>query len=160
PSNLISVEGLNRNPYSQTDPWLANGATETVGNNVDAYSDTQLPDGYTNGDLRATVTSAGAFDRSYDLAASPTDGGSIAPGQVMASITEAFYVTNWLHDYWYDRGFDEAAGNNQVDNFGRGGIGGDPMHVEVQDRVFGSPPARNNANMYTPADGFSPRMQI
>jgi MYXO-CTERM domain-containing protein len=161
PSNLVVVEGLNHNPLGQTDPWLAAGATETVGNNVDAYSDEVLPDGFTNGDLRATTTGTKAFDRAYDLNASPLDGGAVAVPQLMASITEAFYVTNWLHDYWYDRGFDEVAGNNQVDNFGRGGVGGDPMHVEVQDRALALPsPQRNNANMSTPADGFSPRMQI
>src|SRR5262249_13402071 len=73
----------------------------------------------------------------------------------MAAITQLFYTTNWLHDYWYDSGFDESAGNAQQNNFGRGGAGSDPLHVEAQD---GS--GRDNANMSTPADGSSPRMQM
>ncbi len=38
-----------------------------------------------------------------------------------AATTNLFYVVNWLHDYWYDSGFTEAAGNAQDNNFGRGG---------------------------------------
>lgn len=44
---------------------------------------------------------------------------------------QAFYATNWLHDFFYDLGFDEVAGNMQVDNYGRGGIGADPLHVSA-----------------------------
>ena len=78
--------------------------------------------------------------------------------QSKAAITNAFYVVNWLHDYWYDSGFNEAAGNAQRDNFGRGGVGGDSMRVEVQDNYLGG--SRNNANMSTPSDGLRPRMQM
>ena len=54
-------------------------------------------------------------------------------------------MTNWLHDWWYDSGFNEAAGNAQLDNFGRGGVDGDPLHAEAQDGYPGG--SRNNANM-------------
>ena len=43
----------------------------------------------------------------------------------MAAVTQLFYVNNWLHDWWYDSGFNEAAGNAQHNNYGRGGLGGD-----------------------------------
>ncbi|MFT3710793.1 MAG: M36 family metallopeptidase [Archangium sp.] len=158
PPVLITTEGYNRNLFGTVDPWLPAGATETLGNNVDAYGDTNLPDGFTNGDLRATATAAGVFDRTYDLALSPVSGTAVNPAQLMPAITNAFFVSNWLHDYWYNAGFDEVAGNNQFDNFGRGGVAGDRMNIEVQDRVFNA--QRNNANMATPADGFNPRMQI
>jgi len=36
---LITMEGFNTNPQGMPDPWLPSGATETVGNNVDAYTD-------------------------------------------------------------------------------------------------------------------------
>ena len=78
--------------------------------------------------------------------------------QSKAAITNAFYTVNWLHDYWYDSGFDEAAGNAQLDNYGRGGVEGDAMRVEVQDNFLGG--SRNNANMSTPSDGLRPRMQM
>jgi len=42
-------------------------------------------------------------------------------------VTQAFYLFNYGHDRFYQMGFDEAAGNSQTDNFGRGGLGGDPL---------------------------------
>ena len=39
--------------------------------------------------------------------------------------TQLFFLTNFLHDFFYDLGFDEAAGNFQASNFGRGGLEGD-----------------------------------
>lgn len=154
PSNLVLMEGFNNNPSGQADPWLPNNARESSGNNVDAYSDDNQPDGYSNGDLRAVPTADGEFDRTFDFDVEATANDD----QIMASVTELFYVNNWLHDWWYDSGFDEAAGNAQENNFERGGIGGDPINAQAQDNVAGG--SRNNANMATPADGMSPRMQM
>lgn len=141
---------LQNGPLSTLDPWLAPGATETVGNNVDACLDLVPPNGFTAGDLRATTTSPGAFDRVYDTTLPP----GASADQRMASATTLFYLGNYLHDQFYDSGFDEAAGNAQADNYGRGGLGGDPLLAEGQDYS-----GANNANMYTPADGASPRLQ-
>ncbi|MEO7327583.1 MAG: M36 family metallopeptidase, partial [Minicystis sp.] len=152
--NLVSMEGFNHNPGKQADAWLFFGATETSGNNVDAYTDHASPDGYSNGDLRATTTSPLTFDRVYDVTKDPL----ASPEQSMAAVTQLFFTTNWLHDYWYDSGFDEAAGNAQQYNGGRGGLEGDALHAEAQDGVLEG--SINNANMYTPADGDSPRMQM
>mgnify|MGYP000994546173 CR=1 FL=1 len=66
-----------------------------------------------------------------------------------------FYLNNVIHDVLYRHGFDEAAGNFQVNNFGKGGTGNDPVNAEAQD---GS--GTDNANFSTPADGSSPRMQM
>lgn len=87
-----------------------------------------------------------------------------------ATITQLFYYTNDIHDWLYGYGFDEASGNFQVNNFGRGGAGGDPVLAEAHDGIdFGcqdnaNPPnairCANNANFATPADGNSPRMQM
>ena len=52
---------------------------------------------------------------------------------VNASITNLFYWNNLLHDLFYEYGFDEKAGNFQMDNFGRGGSGGDPVIAHAQD---------------------------
>jgi hypothetical protein len=160
--NLVTMEAFNHNPNGQADPWLPDGSVETVGNNVDAYADRLLPDGFTNGDLRATVTDTNTFDRTYDLLSVPFPAdiaqASIPDPQAMSSTTQLFYTINWLHDYWYDSGFNETAGNAQRDNFRRGGVGGDVLRAEAQDRVYNG--QRNNANMFTPADGASPRMQV
>ncbi|AUX23797.1 hypothetical protein SOCEGT47_043270 [Sorangium cellulosum] len=152
--NLLSIHGLNTNPEGDADPWLPADATETRGNNVDAYADHHAPDGFSSGDTRATLTGPWAFDHVYDPAAAPLDG----PEQVMAAVTQIFYVTNWLHDWYYDSGFNEAAGNAQLDNLGRGGLDGDPLLAEAQDDALGE--SRDNANMDATYDGASPRMQM
>jgi hypothetical protein len=153
-SSLITVEGLNHPPNSPvSDPWLDADRTETLGNNVEAYSDVSPPTGFTFGDFRATTTGARAFDRAYDVAANAAS----SQAQQMASITSAFYGINWLHDFWYDAGFTEVAGNGQESNLGRGGEDRDALLAETQDNF---PNSINNANMSTPDDGLPPRMQI
>ena len=149
-SALISLQN---GPISTNDPWLPPGATLTNGNNVDAYADLVSPDGFTTGssDLRASTTSANTFDRTYDPSQQP--GSSSAQRQ--AAITQLFYNINFFHDWYYDVGFNEAAGNAQTSNYGRGGIEGDNIRGEAQD--YGGV---NNANMATPADGGRPRMQM
>jgi hypothetical protein len=52
-------------------------------------------------------------------------------------------------------GFKEIDGNAQLSNYGRGGAEGDPILAEGQDFS-----GLNNANMATPSDGGSPRMQM
>ena len=163
--NLITVDGLNHQGEDvPPDPWLNHGATETNGNNVDAYIDTNAPDGLTFGDFRATVTkpaaadgsAPGEFDRTYDTATTALG----IQSQQMAGITALFYTVNWMHDFWYDGGLTEAAGNAQDDNYGRGGEDRDPIHAESQDCATCTSPSRNNANMSTPSDGLNPRLQV
>ncbi|WP_223633975.1 myxosortase-dependent M36 family metallopeptidase [Corallococcus sp. EGB] len=144
---------LANSPYSKNDPWLPANAKQTTGNNVDAYADLSAPDGFqpNSADMRAETTSDNTFAYVYDTTKAP---GS-SPQQIKASVVNLFYVNNFLHDWYYDSGFDEAAGNAQSFNFGRGGVEGDPIQAQAQD--YGG---RNNANMSTPADGASPRMQM
>ena len=145
------LQSLSSGPISTNDPWLAPGATETRGNNVDAYADLLAPDGFSAGDLRATTNGTNAFDRTYDPALDP----AASADQQMAAVTQVFYTGNFLHDWFYDAGFDEAAGNAQAANYGRGGVEGDALRAEIQDYL-----GFNNANMTTPADGGAPRMQM
>lgn len=145
--NDVTIENVG---ISTNDPWLVDFATTTSGNNVDAYADLFLPDGFSEGDVRAVTTSDNTFDYAYDV-----NDIINSESNLNASIVNLFYVNNYLHDIYYDHGFDESAGVAQIDNFGRGGIDGDPLHVEAQDSS-----GMNNANMATPADGGSPRMQM
>jgi hypothetical protein len=155
PANFVSMRGFNHPPSGVSDPWLPADATETNGNNADAYVDLGAPDGLTPGkDFRADITAPRTFGRTYDTNLGPRANDD----QSKAAIQNAFYTVNWLHDYWYDSGFDEVAGNAQASNYGRGGVEGDPMRVEVQDNFEGG--SRNNANMSTPSDGTRPRMQM
>ena len=144
--SLITIDGI--------DPWLPVDATETVGNNVDAYVDLNIPSGLSNGDFRATTTGASTFGYVYNTSLGPLD----STQQQMAAVTSLFYIINWLHDFWYQAGFVEAAGNAQASNYGRGGVEGDPLLAEAQDNALGG--SRNNANMSTPMDGMPPRMQV
>ncbi|HMC21690.1 MAG TPA: M36 family metallopeptidase [Thermoanaerobaculia bacterium] len=142
---------LANGPISTQDPWLVSNAIQTTGNNADAYVDLSSPDGFSAGDFRAAVNSPNTFDYNYDLASAP----SANRTQQMAAITQLFYNVNFFHDWYYDSGFNESAGNGQLDNYGRGGVGGDPLRAEAQDFS-----GRNNANMSTPPDGMRPRMQM
>jgi large repetitive protein len=149
-TRLVTVDSLN----ALGDPWLPAGATETVGNNADVYVDFNAPNGLSEGDFRGAITAAGTFDHPYD----PASGPMASQAQQMAALTQLFFTINWLHDFWYDAGFTEAAGNAQTDNYGRGGIAGDALRIEAQDAALAG--QRNNANMATPGDGMPPRMQI
>ncbi len=146
-----SLVTLQNGPISTNDPWLPAGATQTTGNNTDAYADLASPDGFSAGDIRATTTSANTFDRTYNTALAPAS----SANQQMAAITQLFFDVNFFHDWFYDSGFNETSGNAQTNNFGRGGLGNDSLRAEAQDFS-----GRNNANMSTPADGARPRMQM
>ncbi|MDP3237855.1 MAG: M36 family metallopeptidase [Myxococcales bacterium] len=142
-------------PISTMDPWLPANATRTEGNNTFAYIDLARPNGFGAGDIAPTPNGDPdggiVFDRVYDPLQNPYANES----QRMAAATQLFYDINFLHDWYYDRGFDEAAGNAQLSNFGRGGIGNDPINAEGQDNS-----GTSNANMSTPSDGARPRMQM
>jgi len=143
---------LRNYPFSKNDPWLPANATQTTGNNVEAYADRAAPDGFQPGaDLRASVTAPGLFDSTFDTTLAPNANDT----QLEAATVNLFYVTNFLHDWFYDAGFDEAAGNAQALNFGRGGLEGDSLKAEAQDSS-----GRNFSDMVTPADGARPRMQL
>jgi hypothetical protein len=142
---------LANGPISIGDPWLAPTATVTTGNNAEAYADLVTPDGFSSGDIRGALSSATTFDYTYDTTAQP----NALTTQRLAAITQLFYDVNYLHDWFYDSGFNEAARNAQADNYGRGGTASDSIRAEAQDFS-----GRNNANMSTPADGGRPRMQM
>jgi len=149
PANVLTLQNT---PYSRNDAWLPPNAAQTTGNNVDAYADLGAPDGYQpESDLRPGVTAPGVFDYTYDVTKSP----AFSSDQRKAATVHLFYLNNFLHDWYYDFGFDEAAGNAQSLNYGRGGLEGDSIKAEAQD--YGG---RNNANMSTPSDGARPRMQM
>jgi extracellular elastinolytic metalloproteinase len=142
---LVTIESLLAGA-----PWLPAGATTTDGNNCIAYADLKQPNGFGPGDVIGKVTSPGVFDHKYDHKKAAT-----SPTNLQNSLIGMFFHVNWLHDRWYAAGFDEASGNAQKSNFGRGGLGGDPILAEGADFS-----GTDNANMATPADGVSPRMQM
>ena len=121
--------------------------TVTRGNNVHAYADrdnNNVPDLGSDPDGGASLT----FDFALDLTKRPLDSQA-------AMVTNLFYWNNVIHDVTHNYGFDEASGNFQVSNYGKGGLGNDDVRAEAQD---GS--GRNNANFGTGVEGTRPRMQM
>jgi len=144
PRSLVTLAALNTNASPAS--WIATNVNETLGNNVDAHRDTNDDDAP---DLpRPQGSPHHVFDPALDLTQSPALFGD-------ASTVQLFYWCNWTHDRLYELGFTEAAGNFQVDNFGRGGAGNDPVLADAQDGG-----GFNNANMLTLPDGIPPRMQM
>ncbi|MFI7743553.1 M36 family metallopeptidase [Kocuria rhizosphaericola] len=145
PEQLVTLESLLPGA-----PWLPEDATTTRGNNCIAYADLRAPDGHSPGDVEGRTTGPRTFDHPYDSTRPASD-----PANVQASLVGMFFHVNWLHDRWYEAGFDEAAGNAQQHNPGGAGLGWDPILAEGHDFS-----GTDNANMQTPADGASPRMQM
>lgn len=155
PPRNITVDG--RAHAGGVDSWLAPGATTSSGNNVSAYADHLDPDGYTEGSDTWAFVIPGTRDFHYDY--EHTLEPMARPSQTQAAITNLFYTTNWLHDYFYASGFTEAAGNAQQENYGRGGLEGDALLAEAQNQGP-NPQARNNAAIYVPDDGQTPRLEM
>ncbi len=140
------------NVVASPDGWHTIGSTDyTVsrGNNTDTYLDADDSNGPTGGDA-ARVDGGASLD--FDF---PWTSNGDQTTYTDAALTNLFYWTNITHDVWYNYGFDEASGNFQEGNFGRGGQGSDGVLAEAQD---GS--GTCNANFGTPADGGNPRMQM
>lgn len=119
--------------------------TDTRGNNVFAQED---HDANNSGGTRPDGGPTLDFLLPLDLNDEPESYTDFA-------IANLFYWNNIVHDIMYQYGFDEASGNFQVNNYGSGGAGGDPVQADAQD---GS--GTNNANFATPPDGSAPRMQM
>ncbi|RKO93364.1 Fungalysin metallopeptidase-domain-containing protein, partial [Blyttiomyces helicus] len=73
-----------------------------------------------------------------------------------ASMTNAFYIVNMMHDFAYLYGFDEKSGNFQFSNFGRGGVENDGIVANID--ILTGPGGTNNAFMTTPPEGQSPTL--
>ena len=130
--------------------WLNAGSHTTTniqGNNVKAYLDT---DANNATDAGGTAVTTGNFTTAANLDAQPS-----TTANKSVAVQNLFYLNNIVHDRLYTHGFNEGNGNFQVNNFGLGGAGNDPVSAEAQD---GS--GTDNANFSTPADGSAPRMQM
>lgn len=121
----------------------------TIGNNVDAYVDNDNTNAPTGGNAARVF---GGNNLVFDY---PWDPNGTATDYKDAAVTNLFYINNVAHDILYNYGFDEASGNFQETNLGRGGVEGDGLNAEAQDnsRVC-------NATMSTFDDGVNPRMQV
>ncbi|KAJ1342082.1 hypothetical protein BSLG_010697 [Batrachochytrium salamandrivorans] len=111
------------------------------------YTAIELPNenprnGSEGGEIFKTTTE-GIFNMVFDPISPPQ-----TPTNIVVGVINAFYVTNMVHDVFYAYGFNEQAGNFQWDNFNRGGIGEDPVIINIQDSR-----RADDASFYTPPDG-------
>lgn len=144
PRTMVTIAALSTN--GSPIGWISDGESETRGNNVDAHLDRNGDD---QPDLPRPQGGPGrVFDFPLDLTRSPQTYGE-------ASAVNLFYWCNWMHDRLYELGFDEAAGNFQKDNFGRGGADNDAIIANAQD---GS--GVNNARFFPGPDGMAGRIEM
>ena len=134
------------------DGWLDAAAQVTRGNNVDAFVDVDrnnMPDQADRTDL----VGGRAFspDQSFDFPAGEVTTGQDPRQFVAAAVSSMFYFANWAHDRFYELGFTEEAGNFQADNFGRGGLGDDP--------ILGAVHNGSSASFLLRPDGMSGRIR-
>ncbi len=132
----------------------------TQGNNVHAFLDRNwdyFPD------LNVTGGNDLIFDFPYDNNAEPVVNQNVA-------VTNLFYWNNIMHDFTYQYGFDEAAGNFQATNYsGQGNEGddvqahaqfGDDDHAQCGAQANNNVDCVNNADFSTPSDGGNGRMRM
>ena len=146
------ADGL-ASPFGWHDNNGAPGAEFTItrGNNNHAYLDQDDDETQDFGG-----SPSGGMGLDFDFPADLSEHAQFYRDAVVANL---FYGCNTFHDIFYRYGFDEASGNFQDNNYGRGGLGGDYVRCEAQD---GS--GTNNANFSTPTEPTPgtgvPRMQM
>ncbi len=149
-----SVHNRTFGSISTSDPWLSpvrGAAYGTSGNHLNVCIQTPL------GQPAATAENCGvegwesvpySSDRAFNWQYDPNN--PLSYESRRASAVNIFYLYNELHDFFYDFGFDENAGNAQRDNYGRGGRQDDSLDVFVMD-----PSKFNNASARVGSDGAS-----
>jgi extracellular elastinolytic metalloproteinase len=140
---------------------IKNLGVTTQGNNANSYanwSNFLVPEG--EGLIRP-VDPLGHFYYGFSNSWQRTKGQTLPPSyeeDVDTAVTNLFYHHNLFHDYYYNLGWTEPAGNMQVNNFGKGGSGGDPILGLAQaGALTGGEPlytGRDNAYMLTLPDGL------
>ncbi len=151
-----SIVNDNFNPEGSPFGWHDTngqpGAEHTItrGNNVHAW-----PDRAGNGSSSGNEPDGGPsliFDFDFNPLQEPDANLDLAT-------VNLFYFNNIMHDFTYAYGFDEASGNFQFNNYGKGGTGNDEVDALAQ---FGGGQGEfvNNANFSTPSDGGSGRMRM
>jgi hypothetical protein len=137
--------------WHDTNMVAGNEFSDTRGNNVSAQEDI---DGNNIGGARPLGTGTPLL---FDFAFTPTSDPEVG-SNLSAATVNLFYWNNIMHDVSYQYGFDEVAGNFQVNNYGHPGLANDAVNADSLDQL--NTGANNNANFSTPVDGVAGRMQM
>src|SRR5690606_5198497 len=157
-SLINSPADTNASPFGWHDTDGEEGAeyNYTKGNNVEAVND-QSSAGYEWLDNGTPYTFTGHAHATSGLVFDfPIDFESSLYNSSDASTTNLFYMNNIMHDVWYQYGFTELAGNFQVNNYGKGGVGNDEVMAFGQTGELSG--QKNNALFGTPSEGQNPYM--
>ena len=131
--------------WHSTDTIAGPDFTITRGNNVHAFSN-DSGTGRSQGD-EPDGGDALSFQFEHDKLGEPDE-------NIDSDVTQLFYISNWIHDFSYFFGFDEAAGNFQESNFGKDGRGSDYIMARAVERqLSNNVPVTNNARFSSPSDG-------
>ncbi|TLS36493.1 M36 family metallopeptidase [Pseudalkalibacillus caeni] len=157
------VKSFKGDPKASPNGWLIPGTNlgvTTFGNNANSYanwSNFLVP----ADEAVRPVAPLGEFSFTFKNSWQETEGQTVPPSyadDVNSAATSLFYHHNLFHDYYYNLGWVEAAGNLQLSNFGKGGVDGDAVLGLVQaGAVSGGDPTytgRDNAYMLTLPDGI------
>ncbi len=157
---LTAVGNEAPNPGQNNLGWITDDTNTTDGNNVEAGIDRDGINGV-DAPQPGDGVCPGAGCRSFTSTWNPPPGNPppgdapLNPQSQRGAVVQYFYLLNRFHDVFYDLGFNEAAGNFQHDNFGRGGLGGDRLSAEAQDSS-----GTNGANASFAGDGIRGLIQM
>ena len=118
-----------------------------------------FPDDWVSADATSGNSSTSEMNGSSALAGDASSGTlTFDPADSTSDdqkVLNAFYFMCFMHDYFYLLGFRESDGNYQQDDFGRGGVGGDPATALVFDA-----PVSGTANFGPTVDGTPATCQL
>ncbi len=134
-------------PHGWHDTDNMDGAEYTITRGNGAWAFEDVSGGNTsNGD-----EPDGGVDLNFDF---PFDQNNNVEANIPSAVVQLFYTANIIHDITYLAGFDELTGNFQENNFGNGGLAGDPMLIDVDYTI------ENNAFYSGGADGSEASMNL
>lgn len=141
--NTVYFDTRGNNVFAQADP---------TGNGEWKSGSIKRPQGRLSSDNSTDME----FNYPYKWRKSEKKHAELPPADyVAAAIVQLFVTINEYHDLLYAYGFDEASGNFQENNFGRGGEGDDGVIAFAQDGA-----GTDNADFMTPPDGQRGRMRM
>lgn len=133
------------------DPTTGLSTNTTNGNNALTYEQWRTTPGLT-ATPKADRNYVYPFTNSWQVEkCDPAAYTNATRNDIDAATANLFAMHNRMHDWSYRLGFTESAWNAQRDNYGKGGLGGDP---EIGRSQSGAQVGlRNNANQLTLSDG-------
>jgi subtilisin-like proprotein convertase family protein len=151
-------------------PWLNPLATTLVGPNAHAWADIDDDNDFADAGeeigpssgndwlypLQSVAPGSGAHCTPWSFCTWGGTSGTLASEATNRShaTTQLFYLVNTFHDWLAGAPFGFTSASGSFD-------GADPLDAQADDSIpNGTTHFVNNANMSTPPDGFSPRMQM